>query len=114
MGNARIAPSVVVTGQLVTVTPAAVVERYCEDYAGVYIQQDGSLRQVAVAAPRGHTWQLDDTIVAFTTPACGAPPAPTPAVFELPDDLAPGRYVICLDPSQDLASCATFTVQTAQ
>jgi hypothetical protein len=113
-GAAAVEPPRVVAGDEITIKPPAIVERICLDYAIIYALRDGTVRQVAVAGTGQRSWQLDDSQVPFTTPACATGSSADPTSYTIPDSLRPGDYLLCLEPVPSAIGCGAFAVVTGE
>lgn len=112
-GAAAVTPPVVADGDTITVTPPGAVQRICLNYASIYANRDGTLRQVAVAGTDDRPWQLDNSQVPFTYPGCEVGPSADPTAYRISDDLAAGDYLMCLEPEPTAVGCGAFTVETS-
>ena len=108
-GNASIDPSVTPTGFPVTLTPTAEVELICGEPASVHSATD-DFELLGLVYPGETGRWVSNNSDGIAVDACGPAPSSDPATYRLPDELAPGDYVLCRGFELDDAACATFTV----
>jgi hypothetical protein len=106
-GDARIEPSVVAPGGTITVTPTAVVDRFCRDEAFVYPDGIGRPeRRIEITTTGG--WVAEAT--AQTLTACFQLPSAKSVSYVIAPQATPGRYVLCLSSAPSEAACGTLVI----
>lgn len=108
-GNASIDPSVTPTAFLVTLTPTAEVELICGEPASVHTAND-DFELLGLVYPGESGLWVPNSPDGIAVSACGPDPSSDPATYRVPDEMAPGDYVLCRGFDLDEAACATLTV----
>ena len=108
-GNASIDPAITPAGSLVTLTPTGTVELICAKPGTIHSATDDPELLGLVGIGEAGSWSPNGPD-GVNVLACAEAPSSAPASYRVPDQLAPGDYILCLDFDLDPAGCATFTV----
>lgn len=110
-GSADVSPSVVKTGDVVVVTPAAEVQPLCLELAIVHRVSELGLERAGVLSADGG-WQDYRTGPTPTFPACAPARNAAPASYVVPPEMREGSYVLCVTQDPEDAGCGGVVVES--
>jgi hypothetical protein len=117
-GDAAVVPTTVRVGGTFTITPAAEIQPICTRTAVVLHRNAGALVAIGYLNPGGGWQSLGKGAPPATFAACLAPRSAAAVVYDVPSQLTPGEYMICMEtsvPGGPVAapvgpSCGAFTI----
>lgn len=108
-GDASIDPAVTPAGFVVTLTPTSEVELDCGEPGSLYSATDNPELLGLVSIGETGVWR-PNTPDGIAVSACAEAPSSAAASYRVPDELAPGDYILCRGFELVVAGCATFTI----
>ncbi|CAN5809957.1 hypothetical protein BH18ACT2_BH18ACT2_23190 [soil metagenome] len=108
-GTATMEPDPVARGGEITITPTGEVAVQCLSYAVVHSVAGSGPVPLGQLGTEGHWTAFDGTTP--TVPGCGPPPSADAVRYQLPPEIGPGAYVLCLTAQPTEAACGTFRIE---